>query len=156
MCRIKHKLIFLFLTIIIVSWSKISFSQDWSSEQKEVWEISKKMEDFWANRDLDGYMSCLHKNFIGWFQKDPLPIDKNSLRNWERHWLSTAKIHHWESKPVSINITDDTAIINFYQTIIREDENGKKLIYSKWTEILKKENGKWLILGMHGGIILEN
>ena len=146
MCEIRPKLIFLFLSIIIISCPIISFSQEWSNEQKEVWEFAQKMEDSWANRDLEGYMSCLHKNFIGWFQNDPLPIDKNSLRNWEKHWLSTVKIHHYESKPTSINITDDIAIIYLYSTTIREDEKGKILVYSKWTEILKKENGKGCIL----------
>jgi hypothetical protein len=114
------------------------------------------MEEFWADRNLDGYMSCLHENFIGWFNEDPLPIDKNSLRNWEEHWLSTAKILRYESKPVSINITDDIAIVNLYATAVREDENGAKLGYSKWTTVSKKEDGKWLIIGMFGGRVLED
>ena len=38
-------------------------AQEWSSEQKEAWEIVQKMYDFWAERNLEGYMSCLHDNF---------------------------------------------------------------------------------------------
>jgi hypothetical protein len=114
------------------------------------------MDESWANRDLDGYMSCLHENFIGWFQEDPLPQDKKSLRYWEEHWLSTSKILRKEIKYVSIKVTDDIAIVNYYMTTLREDENGKKLMYSKWTNICKKEDGKWLIIGMFGGRVLED
>ena len=149
------KLVLLCSCVILVI-STSAFCQEWSAEQKEAYGISAKMEEFWANRDLDGYMSCLHENFIGWYNEDPLPIDKNSLRNWEEHWLSTAKILRYESKPVSINITDDIAIVNLYATAVREDENGAKLGYSKWTTVSKKEDEKWLIIGMFGGRILED
>ena len=149
------KLVLLFSIVILVT-STSAICQEWSTEQKEALEIVQKMDEFWANRNLDGYMSCLHENFIGWFNEDPLPIDKNSLRNWEEHWLSTAKILRYESKPVSINITDDIAIVNLYATAIREDETGVKLTNSKWTNICKKEDGKWLIIGMFGGRVLED
>ena len=101
-------------------------------------------------------MSCLHENFIGWYNKDPLPIDKKSLRHWEEHWLSTSQIHRNEIQPVSIKVTDNIAIANFYGTTVREDEKGKNFEYSKWTNICKKEDGKWLIIGMVGGRVLED
>lgn len=149
------KLVLLF-SCIILGIGTSTFCQEWSTEQKEALGIIEKMDESWANRDLDGYMSCLHENFIGWFQEDPLPIDKKSLRHWEEHWLSTSKILRNEIKPVSIKVTDNIAIVNFYGTTVREDENGSKLIYSKWTNICKKENGEWLIIGMFGGRVLED
>jgi len=149
------KLVLLFSCAILVIGTS-AICQEWTPEQKEAYGISEKMEEFWADRNLDGYMSCLHENFIGWFQDAPLPSDKNSLRNFEEHWLSTAKILRYESKPVSINITDDIAIVNLYATAIREDETGTKLTNSKWTTVSKKEDGKWLIIGMFGGRILED
>ena len=152
---IMKKLVLLFSCVILVIGTS-AICQEWSAEQKEALGIVEKMDESWANRDLDGYMSCLHENFIGWFQEDPLPIDKKSLRHWEEHWLSTSKILRNEIKPVSIKVTDNIAIVNFYGTTVREDENGKKLVYSKWTNICKKEDGKWLIIGMFGGRVLED
>ena len=149
------KLVLLFSCVILVI-STSAICQEWSAEQKEALGIVEKMDESWANRDLDGYMSCLHENFIGWFQEDPLPIDKKSLRHWEEHWLSTSKILRNEIKPVSIKVTDNIAIVNWYSQTVREDENGKKLVYSKWTCVCKKEDGKWLIMGMFGGSVLED
>jgi len=148
------KLVLLFPCFILVVNTSV-FSQEWSNEQKEALSITEQMVEFWVDRDIDGYMSCLHDNFIGWFNEDPLPLDKNSLRHWETHWLSTVNIMREESKPVSINVTDDVAIIATYSTELRQDENGNKLTYGKWTFICKKEDGKWLIIGLFGGRINE-
>jgi len=149
------KLVLLF-SCVILGIGTSAFCQEWSAEQKEAFGIVEQMNDSWANRDLDGYMSCLHENFIGWFQDNPLPIDKKTLRQWEDHWLSTSKILHHQIKPVSIKVTDDIAIVNSYSSAIREDETGAKPTNSKWTNICKKEDGKWLIIGMFGGRVLED
>ena len=148
------KLVLLFSCVILVLNTSV-MCQEWSNEQKEALSITEKMVKFWVDRDIDGYMSCLHDNFIGWFNEDPLPVERKTLRNWEEQSLSTEKILHNEIKPVSIKVTDDIALVNYYMTTLREDENGKKLIYSKWTDICKKEDGKWLIIGSFGGRINE-
>jgi hypothetical protein len=78
------------------------------------------------------------------------------MNQWNDHWLSTSKIIRNKIKPVSIKVTDDIAIINYYSTAIREDENGSKLGYRKWTVVCKKEDGKWLMMGIFGGRVLED
>ena len=148
-----------FITLLFmatISWPMISSSQQWSTEQQEVWELSERMEKFWAERDLDGYMSCLHENFIGWYGDAPLPINKNSLRNSEDYNLIHQKIHIDEIKPVSITVTDNVAIVNYYKITRREDENGNRRTYRKVTRICIKENGKWLILGNRAAPINED
>ena len=147
----KSQILCLFILILLITWPIISVSQEWSNDQKEVLAVEQKVWEFWADRDLEGYMSCLHDNYIGWFQKDPLPLDKASLRKWESYWLSTTKIHQAEMKPVSITITGNIAIINVYATTLEENAEGKKLIYSRWTDILIREDGRWIIVGTHGG-----
>jgi hypothetical protein len=145
-----QRMVIFILSLLIIGGYTTSFSQELSSEEKEAWKLVKTMADFWAERNLEGYMSCLHENFVGWFHDDPMPLDKNSLQKFEKHWLSTSKIHVYEDKPVSIKITDNIAIINSYSMSVREDEKEKKIVRSRWTEVLKKENGKWLILSMIG------
>ncbi len=151
----KKPFAFYLLLLTAVCWPVISLSQEWTQEEKEVLEVDKKMIGAWAERDLEAYMNCLHEDFVGWFQKDPLPIDKKSLRYWEDHWLSTSKIHRYENKPILVNVTGDVAVVFLYCWVLRENEDGKKLVYSKWTETFKKENGKWLIIAMSGGNIME-
>ena len=151
MKTLKKTFTFLLLVMTTISWPAISLSQEWSSEQLEVWELSKKMFKFWAERDLEGVMSCQHENYIGWFGDAPFPEDKNASRNWESYNFGNQKIHHYEIKPISITVTDNVAIVNYYLTARREDEDGNRITHSKFTEIFLRENGKWLILGTHGG-----
>jgi len=155
MDKSNMNLVLLVIVFQLLLGMTLLFPQEWSSEQKEAWATVEKMFDFWAKRDLEGYMNCLHPNFVGWFHNDPLPLDKKSLRNWESLWLSTEKIHRYEIKPVSIKITSDVAVVSYYDTTLREDEKEKNLGYSKWTDVLLKENGKWLILSSVGAR-LEN
>lgn len=133
----------------------ISVAQEWSEEQKEVWQLSVKMHRFWAERNLDAYMDCLHKNYMGWFQKNPLPIDKNSLRKWEAINFNTQKILRYEIRPISITLTDDVAVVNFYFNALREDVNGKKLTHTKATRFCIKENDEWLVLGVRATRIFD-
>ena len=146
------KIIQLALVLFIAaSFFTTSFTQTWTSEQEEAWKTVEKMYELWAQRDLDGFLSLYHTNFTGWYGVDPLPLDKVSLKKFESHWLSTTKIHLNEIKPVSIRISDNVVVIHLYSTTIIENEKEKKLKFLKWTVILKKENGKWLILGEYGG-----
>jgi len=134
------------LLMATISWPMISSSQDWSTEQKEVLAVIEKMLDYWAERDLEGYMSCLHDNFIGWFAADPFPSDKATLRELESQTLKNQKIHHYRFKPISVTVTDNVAIVNMYYIAIREDEKGKITNNTKATETYIKKDGEWLML----------
>ena len=146
MKTLKKPFIAVFLIMSIISWPAISSSQEWSSEQQEVLAVTEKMLDYWAERDLEGYMSCLHDNFMGWFGPDPFPNTKETLRETESQTLMNQKIHHYRFKPISVTITDNVAIVNLYYIAIREDENGKITNNTKATETYIKKNGEWLML----------
>ncbi len=156
MKTLKKTFVVIILFMASISWPMISSSQEWSQEQKEVLEFLQKQREYWANRDLDGYMSCIHEDFIGWYQNSPLPQDKNSLQYWESNSLSTSKILRQNGTPVTINIIGDIAIVFSYASSIREDVNGTNLRHSKWTHICKRENGQWLIIGTSGGRLPNN
>jgi hypothetical protein len=143
------------IVLIAIVFISNSFAQEWTSEQREAWKTVKKMYENWEKRDLEGYINCMHKDFSGWYQKTKLPFTKDDLKKFEAHWLSTVKVHLHHAKPVLINVIDDIAIVHFYSSSIREDAKEKVATWSKWTHTLKNENGKWLIVGVHGGRVSE-
>ncbi|NQU32478.1 MAG: nuclear transport factor 2 family protein [Bacteroidetes bacterium] len=156
MKKIKTLLIYLFCLTAIILLPNTVDAQEWTQEQKEVLKLEQKMISAWENRDLEGYMDCLHENFVGWFNKDPHPMNKKTLKKWEKNWLSSSKIIVNHHTPLTVNVFDDTAISNSFEMTLREDDKGQKLTYAKWTVVFKKQNGKWLIIGMVGGKILED
>lgn len=133
-----------------------TYAQEWSNEQKEVLKATQTLYEYWANRDLESYMNCTHKDFSGWFENEPLPVNKNVLQKWEGFWLKEVKIHLWEIQPVSITVSGDVAVIHHFINTVREDEKGKIAVYSKYTDVFKKENGKWMNIASHGGKIKDD
>ena len=73
MCQSKIQLVVLAIVVFLFLSLTILFSQEWSNEQKEALAVLEKLYDAWAKRDLDGYMDCLHENYIGWYHNNPLP-----------------------------------------------------------------------------------
>jgi len=146
MKTLQKTVVALFLFMATISLPTISFSQQWSTEQQEVLAVTEKIFEYWAERDLEGFMSFFHDNFMGWFGTDPFPNDKETLRELESLTLKNQKIHHYRLKPISVTITDNVAIVNLYYVAMREDENGKVINNSRSTETYIKENGKWLLL----------
>ena len=123
------------------------YAQEWSKEQKEVWELTEKMFKYFADRNLDAYLSCLHEKYVSWFDTNPHPIDKNELRNWESYNLKAEKILDYTVIPVSITVADNVAIINYYYWTRRECDKGRYYTQSRITQICKKENEEWLVIG---------
>lgn len=101
-------------------------------------------------------MNSTHKDFSGWFGNEPLPVNKSILQKWEGFWLKDIKILMWQIQPVSISVTGDVAVIHYFLNTVREDMKGKTSVYSKYTDVYKKENGKWMNIASHGGKIAEN
>jgi len=122
-----------------ISWPMITSSQEWSTEQQEVLAVTENIFEYWGERDLEGFMSFFHENFMGWFGTDPFPNDKETLRELESLNLENEKIHHYRFKPISVTVTDNVAIVNMYYIAIRENENGKiQIIQKRQKRILRK------------------
>ena len=149
---LTYLIIFLFTGVFVTKTN----AQEWSDEQKEVLKATQSLCEYWANRDLESYMNSTHKDFSGWFENEPLPVNRSTLKKWEGFWLKDIKIHIWEIQPVSITVSGDVAVIQHYLNTVREDEKGKITVYSKYTDVFKKENGKWMNIASHGGKIKKN
>ena len=62
-----------------------------------------------------------------------------------------------EIKPVGINIHDNVAIVQYYYSRILSDVEGKeKTISGRWTDVLMKQEDKWVMIGDHGGASATN
>lgn len=146
---VKCVLIMLCLTLLT---SVQLFGQEWSEQQKEVW---KNVETYWdldAKRDLEGFMSYFHHDYSGWFNRNALPSNKASVRKFLSHFFETTKIVVQQIQPVAIKIHGNMAIVHYYYSRVVKDVEGKERNRSgRWTDILMKQGGKWVLIGDHGG-----
>jgi ketosteroid isomerase-like protein len=154
--KMKFKPIVLIIVIIMIFTGSSISAQEWSDEQMEVW---KQVESYWelfTNKDLEGFMSYVHSNYIGWGYNDQLPRDKSSFEKWIKYDIKNYSADIYEITPAAISIFDDVAIIHYFFTYVDSDSEGKKNRYrGRYTDILKKQGDKWVLIGDHGGPIKE-
>jgi len=147
----NSRVVFAVLWLIMTA-SMPLFAQEWSAAQKDVW---KNVEAYWAlyaAGDVEGYMTYVHTDYLGWSYQNALPSDKASTRKWVEHDLKTTKTLVSEIKPVAIKIHGNIAFVHYYFSMIIKDAEGKdKNISGRWTDILMKQGEKWVMIGDHGG-----
>ncbi len=129
-----------------------TFAQDWSAAQKDVW---KNVEAYWdlaAKRDLNGFLSYFHDEYSGWSLRSPLPGNKELMKPWITHEFATTKEVLHSLQPVAIKIHGDIAIVHYYYSMLETDaKNEEKATQGRWTDVLKKQGDKWVLIADHGG-----
>lgn len=135
----------------------VSSAQEWSAAQKEVW---KNVEAYWALSeagDLEGFMSYVHPEYIGWGYSSALPMSIESGKKFIEYSFKTMKSLVYGIQPAAIIVHGDFAIVHYYYEEVLKDAEGKEKPGSgRWTDILIKQGDKWLIIGDHGGKTSKN
>jgi ketosteroid isomerase-like protein len=132
--------------------STVLFAQEWSAEQKEVWENVEAYWVLYTEEDLEGFLSYFHTDFSGWFNLAALPRGKSSVRKWDSHGMKTEDTVVHEINPVAIKIFGNVAVVHYYYTRAVKDAEGKQtLVRGRWTDILMKQDDRWVMIGDHGG-----
>lgn len=127
-------------------------AQEWSKAQKEVWNNVETYWGLWAKRDVDGFLSYFHEDYSGWFNGSSLPSGKESVHKWLSHFFPNSENLVYEIKPVSIKVHGDFAIVHYYYSELSKNADGKnEMEQGRWTDILKKDGNRWLLIGDHGG-----
>jgi ketosteroid isomerase-like protein len=127
-------------------------AQEWSKEQKEVWNNIETYWGFWAKRDVNGFLSYFSDDYSGWYDGSALPSDKSSANKWLSQMFSDSEVLVYEIKPVAINVHGNFAFVHYYYSDLTKNSEGKKKMErGRWTDILKKDGNRWLLIGDHGG-----
>jgi ketosteroid isomerase-like protein len=131
-------------------------AQDWSPKQAEVWKNVEAYSARNAAGDVDGFLSYVHEDYIGWDISEPMTTSKPRLRKFLDFNAKTFKTELTDIQPVSINIFDDVAVVHYHFTAISKDSEGKRSYETgRWADVLKKQGDKWVLIGDHGGVTSE-
>ncbi len=131
-----------------------TFAQSWSAEQKAVW---AGVEEYWAagaSNDPGSFTKYFDDSYNGWSYESEAPGTKEDAVKSLSYWLKKGKVQYYIIKPAKIWVNGDFAFVHYYYTQVTEDKEGKpNTERGRWTDILMKKNGKWLLVGDHGGNI---
>ena len=148
------KLICLSILILIVFTSVSTQAQQWSSEQKSVW---AGVEEYWAvstSNDPLSFLNYFDDTYTGWSYDSETPGTKADAVKSLNYWLKKGKTQFYIIKPSNIWVNGDFAYVHYHYTQVMESTDGKPTTErGRWTDILMKKNGKWMLVGDHGGEI---
>jgi len=137
---------------LLVAGSPAISAQEWSAAQKDVW---KNVEAYWnlgAQRDVDGMLAYFHDDYLGWSNQSPLPSGKATTRKWVKHQFETTTEVLHTIQPVGIVIQGDVAIVHYYYVVLETNAKGEEeTSRGRWTDVLKKQGDRWVLIADHGG-----
>ena len=146
-----NKVIFTFLIFSTLCAINL-IAQQWTDAQKEVWATVEAYNDLGAKGDAQGFLSYFDDSYCGWSYVLDAPDGKDETITAINYWFANSKTLYYTLTPAKIWVNGDFAFVHYYYTQYTEDNEGKKeWEKGRWTDILMKKDGKWLMVGDHGG-----
>ena len=135
--------IYLLFCGLIVFWSFQVFSQDWTVEQKEVWESVQANWETFKKGDVEAALAMKHDDLVVWWGGETNTTSKDSLGPKYKSWFDYDKPQSYNLKPLNIKIYNNVAIVFYLYKW-----NGNVLQLSGRTlETWVKQDNKWLVTG---------
>ena len=149
----KIKKISLSFCLILLLFSSSIFAQQWTSEQKDVWSGVEKYWEVSSSGDTKGFMTYFDDSYMGWEYSSKVPQNKANTSKWIEPDLKNNSTVLYTLTPLTIWVKGDFAYVDYsYAQISKNKETGKEEPnMGNWTDILMKKNGKWVLIGDHGG-----
>ncbi len=123
-----------------------ALNEEHKNAEAAIWELEEQYWNYWIKKDMEGYMSLLHEEFMGWASSLEMPGDKKAAREFVQNFWFQIKLFAFEMKPCAIKIIDDTALIHYF--LLLKDEDGNQIGNSyRITHTWLKQTGIWQILG---------
>ena len=145
------------MAVVAVSTALAGFAggaaaQTWSAEQQEIWQVEQQQWKMAAAKDLSWIDTMVHPNMRYWETGDPMPRDRASLKRWARLSNENGTVLEQEIFPISATITGNVAVVQYHYMIARENhKKERETVTGHYTDVLIKENGKWLFIAWAGG-----
>jgi len=146
------KLLSIFTVLIaVIILSAYAQAQQWTAEQKEVW---AGVERYWEinNNDPLADLKYFDDSYLGWSYDSEAPGTRDGVVKYKKYFSTKQKSQFNILTPARIWVNGDFAYVHYYYTQVSEDKDGKSNTEKgRWTDILMKKNGTWMLVGDHGG-----
>ncbi len=133
-----------------------SQNQDFTEEQKEVWDTLETQVAFDLEKDFDAEKKYLHPKASYWGDRSPAPVPASAKAySYYEKWADGQdEVVAHQMIPVTVVVVDDVAIINFYLHILTKDDEGEQEeMVIRGHNTWKKEDGRWLLLSTYNTVV---
>jgi len=138
--------------VLFLGYAGTAAAENWNAAQQEVWNVELQQWKMDSAKDAGWIDTMVHDNMRYWGTGDAVPRGKSSLKLWNRFnsEASTTLVH--ELFPHSITITGNVAVVQYHFMAAREnDKKERETVTGQYTDVLIKENGKWMFIAWAGG-----
>lgn len=132
----------LFFCGIVIFWGSHVIGQEWTAEQKEIWELVEADYELFKQGDLQGILASRHDDVVIWSGIHLFPMNKKALRNNYKNWFASDKPVNWELKPLDIKVSGNVASVFYEYKFSGKRFSGHGRSVLTWV----KQNRKWLII----------
>ena len=140
------------VSLMLCGFTGAAVAQAWSPEQQEIWALEQQQWKMAAAKDLSWIDTMVHPNLRYWETGDPMPRGKESLRRWGKYQVENSTVLEQELFPISITLTGNVAVVQYNYQIARENhKKEREMVTGNYTDVLVKENGRWMFIAWAGG-----
>ena len=152
MQKILKIMLVLFIGMLVLS--NAALAQEWSAEQQEVWKANENWWELYKNNDAEGIKALIHKDYVGWSWGDYATEGQAEAQKWADHMIPKGtKIIYHNLRPLDILVIGDVAVLHYYYSTRKTVDGKDTTKQGRWTDVWKKEGGKWLLIADSGGVL---
>jgi len=143
----------LFVLFSFLLLTSFTSAQEWTDAQKEVW---AGVETYWKINESNpmDFLSYFDDSYLGWSYNNEAPGTRDGAVKSFTYWTKKSKRQFHSLTPARIWVDGNFAFVHYYYSEVTENNDGKpSSAKGRWTDILMKKNGKWMLVGDHGGEI---
>ncbi|QQS37457.1 MAG: nuclear transport factor 2 family protein [Ignavibacteriales bacterium] len=140
--------------LFVIMISATVTAQQWSAEQTDVWKGVQAYWDAGTSGNVSAMMEYWDDSYYGWSYNNEAPGVKADITKAMSYWLKKGKEQFHVLTPARIWVNGDFAYVHYYYSQVIEQADGTPMTEKgRWTDILMKKGGKWVLVGDHGGEI---
>lgn len=143
----KSIIVSILVCVFIVVSSFQAFGEEWTAEQKEVWEMVELFWEIAKQGDTKSLMANYYTmDSYEWWASEEIPLGKKEAKPKLQQWFSYAKPDSYELHPKNIHIVGDVAIV-FYS----HSWKGSNIVESaRQIDTYVRNENKWKFMGGMG------
>ena len=139
----KSQWMFFLSLALVASSCGVTFSEEWSEAQKEVWKMEELYFEFCRKADSEGLSEMVHEDAIIWGNTSSWPKGRTNFDMGATGEIIHGLIDSFHLQPHKISVLGDTAITAYTARLRWVGKSYRLRITHTWI----KQDGKWFMIG---------
>ncbi len=125
----------------------------WNDQQNEILNTEKALDDAFTSGDIEKIKTFYDPAYVDFsYNSDKVNGKEQTINSLSKMLNAGYKFSVAQMTPYAVTVDGDFAFVDYLMTGSFTDSSGvAKTDTERWTDILQKKDGKWILAGDHGG-----